>query len=172
MLPRYAVHVLLPIDARRLRLVSDRIPYLDPHPDSRLMCGNLSSGSDNDRAAHIHKEARMSQRRTGLSKTATVLYREQLCLVLGVPRLSIGLFMCRSSKIPDVRERATRSGLMCGYCDGLRHPRSDLKLALIGVVASSRTSCRNAGEDGDVCSFCVTYEPMLIFCVARRHRVR
>lgn len=85
----------------------------------------------------------MSQTRTGFSKTATVLYREQLCLVLGVPWLNIGLFMCRSSKIPDVRERATRSGLMCGHCDGLRHPRSDFKHVLSGVVASSRTSFRN-----------------------------
>lgn len=61
---------------------------------------------------------------------------------------------------------------MCGYCDGLRHPRSDFKHVVSGVVASSRTSCRNAEEDGDDCISCVTYELMLIFCVARRHQVR
>lgn len=101
MLPRYAVHELPSVNARRLRLVSDRIPYLDPHPDSRLMCGNLSRGSDNDLAAQIHTEAWICQTRTGFPKTATVSYREQLCLVLGVPRLNIGLFMLLSPGIPD-----------------------------------------------------------------------
>lgn len=60
---------------------------------------------------------------------------------------------------------------MCGSCDDLTRPPRDFKQVL-SVVAPFMTSFRHVEGDGNADAPCVTYEPMLISCVAQQHWVK